>query len=793
MSQFDSNSSATENTKIIVPNPFEYGLAILAGVLLPFAALFAELGWAFSAEYFLNPIPTLWHVLLVGFVPAGNVYLLWCLYRNNLDRPKVLAYSSSLIIGVSIFYSLVFLPVSPISLIGIIVYGLGFLGLSPMGAFLCTFLIRRRLREVVGENSFSLNWKGAIVGLLLAVIIIGISESRFIFTRYALEMASSEDAGSQEAGLNLLRSYGDEKYLVKLSSSYKSSFYISDSIYGMFVRSESTSTEKAREIYYRWHGERYERAGDPDAWLSTPRDLRGNTNWRWRENKDLSMIESEMEGSIDNRASVGYLEWRMKFKNVSDFRQAEAVGQIQLPPDAVVSRLTLWVKGEEREAAFAERNKVTEAYEEIVSQSRDPVLVTSAGRDRVDMKCFPVLPKSGEMQIRIGITFPLTLEAREKGVLRLPYFRDNNFMIPDEFRHKVSVLATNELQTKTDTLESKRDKKFYILSGEISNQTLRDSNSLIVAKRDEENRVVRAKFENGYIKQEIREAETKKPSKYIFVVDTSSRMEAQREHLISAIEKLSKNAEVGLILTHGNAFNKGRAYPGTFTGTSSEVVKQIEQAEFGGGTDNLPSIAKAWDMANETENAVIVWIHSIQPFKFNNSIELSKRLVRRPNRTEIFSIPVDDGVDEIEKELADLGFLGNPVRFGHFRADLNRLISQLNRTSKKFEYVRTIEDKTSVTVDKTVSKHLARLWAYDEINTILASEKEERPAIDLAVKYQLVTPVTGAVVLETKEQYDKAGLKPLEKNVVHAVPEPETYFMLFVGFAIVLLVIRRAG
>jgi hypothetical protein len=67
----------------------------------------------------------------------------------------------------------------------------------------------------------------------------------------------------------------------------------------------------------------------------------------------------------------------------------------------------LWVNGEEREAAFAGRSQTREAYQKVaIQQRRDPVLVTTAGPDRVQMQCFPVPPNGGLMKIRIGITAP---------------------------------------------------------------------------------------------------------------------------------------------------------------------------------------------------------------------------------------------------------------------------------------------------------------------------------------------------------------------------------------------------
>jgi ABC-type branched-subunit amino acid transport system permease subunit len=46
------------------------------------------------------------------------------------------------------------------------------------------------------------------------------------------------------------------------------------------------------------------------------------------------------------------------------------------------------------------------------------------------------------------------------------------------------------------------------------------------------------------------------------------------------------------------------------------------------------------------------------------------------------------------------------------------------------------------------------------------------------LRYHLVTPVSGAVVLETSQQYDEAGLRPVEKGSVPTIPEPEEWMLI---------------
>ena len=61
----------------------------------------------------------------------------------------------------------------------------------------------------------------------------------------------------------------------------------------------------------------------------------------------------------------------------------------------------------------------------------------------------------------------------------------------------------------------------------------------------------------------------------------------------------------------------------------------------------------------------------------------------------------------------------------------------------------------------------------------------------LAARYQLVTPLSGAVVLETAAQYQRFGLEQIDANsapAIPSVPEPSTSVLVGIG---VLLALRR--
>jgi hypothetical protein len=58
-------------------------------------------------------------------------------------------------------------------------------------------------------------------------------------------------------------------------------------------------------------------------------------------------------------------------------------------------------------------------------------------------------------------------------------------------------------------------------------------------------------------------------------------------------------------------------------------------------------------------------------------------------------------------------------------------------------------------------------------------------AVALASRYHLVTPVSGAVVLETQQQYDESRLTPVSQAqaTVPTVPEPHEWALLLVACA----------
>jgi hypothetical protein len=778
--------------------------ALFGGILLPAVSLIIETVGHLCAESFFDPIPTMWHVLLVAFVPLANLQVWLAVRQGSTERPLLLGLANALAIGISIFYTIVFLPVLPVAFVALIMFGLGALPMTPLLALISGFILRRELRRIA-PASFALRWSGLAAGLALAFTIVVAVELPITLTRTGLQMAASASPDERARGLRRLRAVGNMDYLLR--ACYAQTGEATDLAGHLFSLKDTVTPEEAREIYYRLTGETFDTRIPPKRLSGQwqPEDTfdfdpdQGGTVIAGKV-KGLTLAASRMDGSVDADAALGYIEWTLVFKN-SSASQREARAQVQLPPGGVVSRLTLWVNGEEREAAFAGRTQTRQAYEQVVRQRRDPVLVTTAGRDRALVQAFPVPPNGGEMKIRFGISVPLVLENKAKGLLRLPYFLERNFGVPDELTHAVWLESKKPLQAESGNLQAEQPRfDLHALRGTYSDSELSGPKGAVRVARALE--ITEAwtrdyqKDSGKIIRQIIREREPPAASRIVFVVDTSIGLRPHVPEISAALRTLPQNIEVKLLLADGNAVYEEGTSQHAITGSVQSISRQLERLSFEGGADNVPALIRAWDLASEKPGGVIVWVHSPQPLLLYPVEELRQRWERRPEGATLYALQTGNGADRVEKELDGIGAVEEVARMDGLQADLERLFSQLAGNSKLIEFVRTSEkslpprDAPNV---KETSAHLVRLWANDEVNRIIANREKDasEKAIQLAAQYQVVTPVSGAVVLETAEQYARNGLQPVDAGTVPTIPEPETVLLLAVVAAIFLWLFYR--
>jgi hypothetical protein len=160
---------------------------------------------------------------------------------------------------------------------------------------------------------------------------------------------------------------------------------------------------------------------------------------------------------------------------------------------------------------------------------------------------------------------------------------------------------------------------------------------------------------------------------------------------------------------------------------------------------------------------------------------------RRPGSVHLYDMAIVPGVNRLLSGL-DLLPLDSITRLGSVKEDLARVVRAWNPSTTVPKFVREKSDAAPESDAVEGSPHLVRLWAFDRVKRLCSSGKkaDTAEAVETALRYKLVTPVSGAVVLETKQQYQEAGLTPAERREAPAIPEPETVVLAIVAVIVLL-------
>jgi len=739
----------------------------LLAVLLPLATITIELATGMCAAAFFDPMPSWFHMVLVGSVPVINGLSWIALRANRQDLRGILGWANGAAVGITIAYAVLFLPLMLPGMIGVIFFGFGLLPLTPALTLIGTILLRRKLRGLGGSDVAGLPgfWRG--IGLSwLALLLVATPE---IVTRLAMQKAISSEPEEQARGIRWLRSFGREEA--------RNSDLWSWTLAGP----DRPTPERARELYFRVTGRPFNSVPPPK--VRTGRGAwEGLDDWTWDDDhgadhvggriKGLFLASSRLDTTINPDAAWSYTEWTLEFRNDSQ-QQREARAQILLPPGGVVSRLTLWVNGEEREAAFAGRAQTSAAYHEVaVRQRRDPVLVTTAGPDRVQMQCFPVPPRGGVMKVRIGITAPVTLQSETNGLVCLPSVLERNFSIPKDFRHAVWAQSPHPLQSDCKSLGLEPSNHGQLaLRGEMTDADLGTPRGLIQLQRQPERFAWTANSRtatSGFIRQEIAAVRNTPATNVVFVLDGSVGMAAEWQEIAQAVTNVSATTR---FIVAGDEVR---------TFTNRNALLKFRPA---GGQDNLPALVEAWNAAVRSPHSVIVWVHGPQPVKIATGAALQQAIERTPVRPKIYELQTEPGPDRVLEQLDGMRTLVSVPRTGSIDTDLRRLMEVLSGKTPVWQRTwSVVTNESQAKEDQAVegSLQLARLWANDSVAR-LKSKNKLQEATKQAAAFQLVTPVSGAVVLENQVQYAQNNLQPADVETVPSIPEPGPGALVIVG------------
>ena len=535
------------------------------------------------------------------------------------------------------------------------------------------------------------------------------------------------------------------------------------------------------------------------------------------------MRGSQLHTRIRPQTATSYSEWLLVFGNDSR-RIREARIQLLLPPGGVVSRLTLNIEGQEQEAAFAQRKKVVQAYQAVVAKRRDPVLVTTSGPDRVFVQAFPVLPGGGSMQVRIGITAPLiatgtatgTATGPNKGaerlVLRLPRFQQRNFDVPTEVQHQLRIDAPEVItpaRSTTSVTSRKIGSGGYRLRGQLSNAQL-DQGWMVELPRDPAQATVwthdLGPSTETLIEQRLLTSPVSTPAHIVLVIDSSQSMIGQNRltgTLINGLRGLPRETLLTLLIAGDRVTIPLLEHP-LDQQTLIDLGDIINGIRFVGGSDNRPALIQALAIAkrdadansNANANNVVLWLHGQQPVTLGAERQNLPGLgVAGSGSARLFSLALTPGLNRLADALADRPGV---TRLLPLASPLDELGAQLARWRGElplFRYHRQKLPAAAADSERVIQRDddVARLWALERVDQLSASDQAEdrQRAIALASHYQIVTSVSGAVVLENAAQYQQAGLKQVDPRApALSIPLP-TPWSLFLLAGMLLAGVRR--
>jgi hypothetical protein len=751
-----------------------------------------ELVTRLCAQSLFDPMPTYGHVAAVAFVPACN-FLVWtALDRERRWSARWLAFANGSAIAIATLYALLFLPLLPIAIFAVVM-GIGFLPLAPLTAFLSALALRRALARRQRDQSLARPLVGGLLAGLAVVVALDVPPAA---TRIGLQMAASTEPSERERGLALLRAVGDDDLLLRLCygmagrpAGLLSAFVMLTSNNWIGDRPRpAASPAQAREIYYRLHGVAFNAKpvpfSDPSRFADTQFDEDHGGAQVGGRIQGLNLASSRIDGSISGDDLVAYLEWTIEFKNASAIDR-EARLQLALPPGGVVSRATLWVNGEEREAAYGGRGEVRAAYQQVaVQQRRDPLLVTTKGADRVLAQAFPVPRNGGTIKFKLGISAPLEITQPGKARLTLPAVIDRNFSIGADAGHSIWIESRQGLNGSSGLAASEVDGRLYRISGTLDDRALSGTRQSITVDRSPTAVSRLARIGDGEaIVQEIAHGEPTRT--LMLVIDGSARLAGTARKIIAALDAIPAGTKVGAVIASEPMASIPLA---TWTDAQkAATIRLIRSASFSGGQDNAPALADALLALEAEPQATLLWIHGPQPISFAGSTarleQATARLTRLP---KVVLYSVEAGPNEVLPDAPWAWGAHSLPQTGAPDVDLAGFLVRSTGESQTQAIRRQQQPATDGVASG--SDHIARLWANERVLELMRSRGDRAEAIALATRYRLITPVSGAVVLETKQQYDAARLTPVSQTpgspaTVPTVPEPHEWALIIIACA----------
>jgi hypothetical protein len=207
-------------------------------------------------------------------------------------------------------------------------------------------------------------------------------------------------------------------------------------------------------------------------------------------------------------------------------------------------------------------------------------------------------------------------------------------------------------------------------------------------------------------------------------------------------------------------------------------------APFVGGQDNAPSLSEALLALEAEPHGLLLWVHGPRPVSLRGSAarleQATTRLTRYP---DVVLYSVEPGPNQLLPDTPWAWGARSLPQTGAVDADIGGFFTRTWDKAARPAMQRSEVQAAAAAGLVTGSEHIARLWARDRVMALMHDNASANriAATELAARYRLVTPVSGAVVLETQRQYDESRLTPAGQATVPTIPEPHEWALLLIA------------
>ena len=272
------------------------------------------------------------------------------------------------------------------------------------------------------------------------------------------------------------------------------------------------------------------------------------------------------------------------------------------------------------------------------------------------------------------------------------------------------------------------------------------------------------------------------------IVDASASLRPHAATIRKALQKLAAQAPITIwASTDGEAVEVPVA----------EIDQRLQDASFAGGRDAVPAFKAALQrLRGKADPATLIWLHGPQPAELSGKEVIQQLLERSTSPPQIHALELEHGRNKLLEELYDVAPVLGGLRWG-VRGAKELTETLLAIRNGPTTTARISRAATAPAFGQEVWDQLARHAVFREVMAVFQG-RDRVPADQAkrAAQHQLVTPYSGAVVLENQQQYDRAGLKPVDAGSTPQIPtlgtpEPSRMLLFMLGLSALCLRRRR--